>query len=148
MKAEPRLLGPVRSVSPDAVGWQYCGLEVVDLQPGLPYELVTGGAEMAVLPLSGGPLVVDVDGRRFELSGRTTVFSAVTDWAYLPMDTEVRLLSDVGAEVALPSARATRRFDPAMVPPPTSPSRPAAPVRRRGRWRTSCLRRRSTGPTS
>ena len=74
-----------------------------------------GGSEMAVLPLSGGPITVDVEGRRFELDGRATVFAAVTDWAYLPIDAEVRLSSASGAEVALPSARATRRFDPALV---------------------------------
>ena len=42
------------------------------------------------------------------------MFSAVTDWAYLPVDAEVRL-SGPGSEVALPAAVATRRFDPVMV---------------------------------
>ena len=79
------------------------------------YDIVTGDSEMAVLPLSGGHVTVDVEGRHFELDGRATVFSAVTDWAYLPIDAEVRLCSAGGAEVALPSAMATRRFDPACV---------------------------------
>ncbi len=69
---------------------------------------------MAVLPLSGA-VVVEVEGRRFELGGRESVFAAVSDWAYLPIDAEVRLSSAGGAEVALPSAVATRRFDPVMV---------------------------------
>jgi 5-deoxy-glucuronate isomerase len=111
----PWHLGQVRSVAPADAGWTYCGLEIVALGPGEAVELTTGGAERAVLPLSGGPLVVEVEARRFELSGRATVFEAVTDWAYLPIDAEVRLSSITGAEVAMPSARATRRFDPAMV---------------------------------
>lgn len=114
MKGHPWHLGPVRSVTPDVAGWTYCGLEIVDLQPGVPYGLVTGGAEMAVLPLSGTGVVVEVEGQRFDLRGRPSVFAAVTDWAYVPIDAEVRLSSARGAEVALPAAQAARRLDPAI----------------------------------
>lgn len=111
----PWHLGPVTAVTPEMAGWTYCGLELVDLSSEAPYELTTGGREMAVLPLSGGAVEVEVEGRHFALSGRTSVFASVTDWAYVPVDAEVRLSSRDGAQVALPSARATRRFDPAMV---------------------------------
>ena len=111
----PWHLGAVAEVTPGIAGWTYCGLQILPIAPGGVYELVTGGSEIAVLPLSGGPITVDVEGRRFELDGRATVFSAVTDWAYLPIDAEVRLSSISGAEVALPSARATRRFDAVLV---------------------------------
>ncbi len=71
---------------------------------------------MAVLPLSGGAVTVDVDGRRFELAGRDTVFAAVTDWAYLPDRRRGAAVQRRPAPRSrLPSARATRRFDPAMV---------------------------------
>jgi 5-deoxy-glucuronate isomerase len=108
--------GAVAEVTPETAGWTYCGLRILPIAPGGVYELVTGDTEMAVLPLSGGSVVVDVEGRHFELDGRSTVFSAVSDWAYLPIDAEFRLSSASGAEVALPSARAARRFDPACVP--------------------------------
>ena len=111
----PWHLGAVAEVTPELAGWTYCGLQILPIAPGGVCELVTGGSEMAVLPLSGGPITVDVEGRRLELDGRATVFSAVTDWAYLPIDAEVRLSSTSGAEVALPSARATRRFDAVLV---------------------------------
>ncbi|HET9666050.1 MAG TPA: 5-deoxy-glucuronate isomerase [Desertimonas sp.] len=111
----PWHLGPVAEVTPETAGWAYCGLRILSIAPGGAYELVTGGSEMAVLPLSGGPLTVDVEGQRLELDGRATVFSAVTDWAYLPIDAEVRLSSATGAELALPAARASRRFDAAHV---------------------------------
>jgi 5-deoxy-glucuronate isomerase len=105
----------VRSLTPDDAGWTFCGLDIVDLQPGVPYEMDTGPAERAVLPLSGTAVTVEVEAVRFELNGRSSVFAAVTDWAYVPIDAEVRLISERGAEVAMPSAHATRRFDPAMV---------------------------------
>jgi len=57
-----------------------------------------------------------VDGRRFDLAGRRSVFDRVTDWAYVPIESELRLSTANGAELALASARATRRFDPAHVP--------------------------------
>ena len=97
-------------VTPKSAGWTYCGLRVVRLG-----ELVleTGEREFAVLPLAGS-LTVDIDGERFALAGRESVFSRVSDWAYLPLGSRARLAGD--AEVALASARAERRFDPAYVP--------------------------------
>ncbi len=103
-------------VTPESAGWSFCGLRVVSLEPGVPREFATLGEEFAVLPLSGASVTVEAEGRRFDLEGRTSVFSRVSDWAYLPIDAEVRLTSARGCEVALASARATRRFDPAYVP--------------------------------
>ena len=111
----PWHLGPVTTVTPEMAGWTYCGLDIVALAAGEARQFATGAAEMAVLPLSGGAVVVEVEGRHFHLGGRSSVFAAVTDWAYLPIDAEVRLSSRQDTKVALPSARATRRFDPAMV---------------------------------
>jgi 5-deoxy-glucuronate isomerase len=102
-------------LTPEEAGWRYCGLRVLRLSPGSTRQLVTGDEEMAVLPLSGA-VVIEVEGHRFSLRGRDSVFERVSDWAYLPVDSEVRLSSVAGADVALPSARATRRFDPVCVP--------------------------------
>ena len=103
-------------VTPESASWSYCGLRVVHLSPGASRTFATGGDEIAVVPLSGGSLTVEVEGRRFELGGRSSVFARVSDWAYLPIDAEARLTSIAGCEVALAGARATRRFDPAFVP--------------------------------
>lgn len=115
MTTHPWHLGPVTAVTPDDIGWTYCGLDIIDLAPGVDYTLTTGDREMAVVPLAGGAFTVDVESRSFSLDGRSSVFARVTDWAYLPIDAEVRLRSDVAAQVALPSARAERRFDPAHI---------------------------------
>jgi 5-deoxy-glucuronate isomerase len=103
------------AITPESAGWTYCGLRIVRLSAGESRSLATGDEELAVLPLSGSVTAV-VDGRAFELAGRTSVFERVSDWAYAPIDSELRLVSGDGAEVALASARAERRFEPAYVP--------------------------------
>jgi len=123
MTAIQRLHWPARSLvegdldvllTPSVAGWSYTGLRVARVAPGGCMDLDTGGEEMAVLPLSGA-LDVHVEGRTLRLEGRATVFAQVTDWAYVPIETQVRLASAGGCEVALPFARATRRFEPVRV---------------------------------
>lgn len=99
------------ALTAEDAGWAYCGLIVTALDAGDERTMQTGDTEVIVLPL-GGSVDIDVDGRQFELDGRDDVFSAVTDWAYLPIDSEVRLSTSSGCELALPSAKATKRFDP------------------------------------
>lgn len=103
-------------VTPESASWELCGLRIVRLRPGEARTLETGPDEVAVLPLSGGGVTVEADGGRFELEGRVSVFARVTDWAYVPMESGVRLTSADGCELALASARATRRLEPAYVP--------------------------------
>jgi 5-deoxy-glucuronate isomerase len=102
-------------VTPESAAWNRCGLRIVRLAPGASRVLATGGDELAVLPLSGGGCSVEVEGRHFELSGRESVFARISDWAYVPIDAELRLSSAAGCELALASAHATRRFDPAYL---------------------------------
>jgi 5-deoxy-glucuronate isomerase len=107
--------GDALVITPETAGWELCGLRVVELAPGESRVLTTGRDEIAVLPLSGGGVTLELEGRRFDLTGRRSVFARVTDWAYVPRDTEVRLSSSDGAELALASARAERRLEPALV---------------------------------
>jgi 5-deoxy-glucuronate isomerase len=102
-------------ITPESAAWKRCGLRTVRLAPGGSRVLASGNEELAVLPLSGGDCAVEVEGRRFALSGRESVFARVTDWAYVPIDAELRLSSSAGCELAIASARAGRRFDPAYV---------------------------------
>jgi len=102
-------------VTPESAGWDRCGLRVIQLPAGGRRTLASGNEEIAVVPLAGGDCTVEVEGRRFELAGRESAFARVSDWAYVPIDAEVRLSSLAGCELALASARATRRFDPAYV---------------------------------
>lgn len=102
-------------VTPDSAGWAYAGLRVIELGVGQSRSWATGSTEMVVLPLAGS-CSVECDGRRFELAGRDDVFSRVSDFAYLPIDSEVRVSSRDGGRFALPSAEATNRLEPAYGP--------------------------------
>jgi 5-deoxy-glucuronate isomerase len=102
--------GPyVTAITPENAGWGYSGLRVAELRAGGEIQLATGEDEMIVLPLSGA-VVVECDGQRFSLRGRSDVFSAVTDFAYLPRDAEATLRSAGGGRFALPSTRADQRL--------------------------------------
>lgn len=91
-------------VTPESAGRAYSGLRFLTLKPGEEHALSTGENEFLVLPLNGG-CTVAVDGRGFELGGRTDVFSAVTDFAYLPRESQTVISSADGGTFALPSAR-------------------------------------------
>ena len=103
------------SVTPERAGWSYCGLRVLELEPGGSHSFASGGEELLVLPLEGG-CVVECESRRFTLAGRRGVFAGVSDFAYVPVDAEVRVTSPGGGRFALPSVRAGRRLDPAYGP--------------------------------
>jgi 5-deoxy-glucuronate isomerase len=96
-------------VTPGSAGWGYSSLRVLELPPGGSATFGTGADETVVLPISGS-CAVECDGERFELVGRRTVFSRVTDFAYVPRDAEVTVSSAAGGRFALPAARATRRL--------------------------------------
>jgi len=105
--------GPlVVDIGPETAGWTYTGLQVRRLSPGQPLTLRTGESELFVLPLSGA-LRVDAEGREFELRGRESVFSRVTDFCYVGRDSELTMVSDGEAEVALPSSRCETALPPA-----------------------------------
>ena len=103
-------------ITPESAGWGYSSLRVLTLAPGGEIEFNTGPDEMIVLPISGGA-DVSIDSTTYHLDGRDGVFSGVTDTAYLPIDSQVRLSSTGGATIALPGSRADRampfRYQPA-----------------------------------
>ena len=102
-------------ITPAVAGWTFSGLRVMALGPGERRQLHTGEFELAVLPLAGG-CRVEVDGKVFDMTGRDSVWSGISDFAYVPRDAEMRISSHTGGEFALPMARATRRLDPAYGP--------------------------------
>ncbi|KUO13065.1 5-deoxy-glucuronate isomerase [Streptomyces dysideae] len=94
-------------VTPESAGWGYSGLRILTLKPGEAHALSTGDSEFLVLPLTGSGSVT-TDGKAFELAGRTGVFASVTDFAYLPRESEALISSASGGTFALPSARTER----------------------------------------
>jgi len=96
-------------VLPGDVGWTYSGLRVFALEPGETRSFETGEEEMVVLPLNGG-CTVSCDGETFEVQGRDSVFTRVSDFAYLPRDASATLTSKTGGRFALPSAVCSNRL--------------------------------------
>jgi len=117
---EPAGDGTVVEVTPQDAGWEWTGLTVLSLPPGGTRTVRTGPSEVFVLPLAGalalrvtGPAADEVE---LTLTGRESVFTAVTDFAYVGRDSEVVLTNPSGdrpAEVALPSSRCSRALPPA-----------------------------------
>jgi 5-deoxy-glucuronate isomerase len=99
------------TITPESADWAFCGLRILELGPGESFRTATGEDELIVLPLSGA-CTVTCEGERYELAGREDVFSARTDFVYLPRDTEVELASASGGRFALPAARAENRLAP------------------------------------
>ncbi|MFC9437227.1 5-deoxy-glucuronate isomerase [Nocardia sp. NPDC057030] len=102
-------------LGPEDAGWTYTGLRVLNLRAGETRDVETGEFEAFVLPLAGA-CTVRVDGMTFELSGRDSVFTRVTDFAYVPRDAKVELTAVADLELALPMARCTNRLDPKYGP--------------------------------
>jgi 5-deoxy-glucuronate isomerase len=84
-------------------------LRVLSLAPGGRITVDTGPEEMLVLPLAGA-CEVSACGQHLGLEGRPSVFSRVTDFAYVPRDAAVTIASDSGGRFALPAAAASRRL--------------------------------------
>src|SRR5580693_9873124 len=82
--------GPFSLVlTPERAGWTYSGLKVLELPPGGTHTWATGEDELLVLPLAASNAAVICDGERFELQGRRSVFSRVSDFCYAPRDAVV-----------------------------------------------------------
>jgi 5-deoxy-glucuronate isomerase len=115
--------GDVVQLTPESAGWSYAGLRVLRLEPGVMRTIATGANEVFVLPLAGG-LTLEVAAAatpatteaRFGLTGRSSVFERVTDFAYVGRDSLLRMISANGAEVALPSAICEQRLPPKYGP--------------------------------
>ncbi len=119
--------GDVVTLTPQDAGWTWTGLRVLALAPGAERTVVTGTSEVFVLPLAGSVQVTVAPGASrkaspgereatYDLVGRDSVFTRVTDFAYAGRDSVLTLRSAAGAEVALPSAVCERRRPPAYGP--------------------------------
>jgi 5-deoxy-glucuronate isomerase len=80
------------------------------LVPGVERSIDLGDKEGCVLPLSAIDVDVAIDGERFHLDGRVSVFDRVTDFAYAPRGATVVVMAAAGGEVAIATARCDRRL--------------------------------------
>ena len=103
-------------ITPETAGWGWCGLRIVLLGAGESFSFDTGENEVIVLPLNGSFSVTSGD-ETSELAGRESVFTAVSDFAYIGRDQSATVFSGAGGRVALPASRARHvlpfRYQPA-----------------------------------
>lgn len=102
-------------IDPERAAWQYCGLHVIDLEPGECVRFPTDHSEAAILSLGGGG-IAKVDNTSFRIEGRDTVFGEVSDFVYAPIESTVELTAEGPATFALCTSRAERRIEPYHVP--------------------------------
>ncbi|MFE9449273.1 5-deoxy-glucuronate isomerase [Streptomyces sp. NPDC006739] len=107
-------------IDPKRAGWTHSSLRVVELAPGGTHLFTTGDSEWIVLPLQGG-CTVRTEGKEFQLLGRESVFASVSDFAYVPRDTQVQIASGAGGRFALAGAKCERRLPARYGPAPEVP---------------------------
>ncbi|MGQ4414873.1 5-deoxy-glucuronate isomerase [Streptomyces sp. SAS_269] len=107
-------------IGPGRAGWEYSGLRVVELTPGGSHTFTTGGSEWIVLPLQGG-CTVRIEEDEFQLLGRESVFTGVSDFVYAPRDARVQIASGAGGRFALAGAKCERRLPARYGPAPEVP---------------------------
>ena len=90
-------------ISAADAGWDSSGLRVAVLAAGESVRLETGGTELLVLPLAGG-CRIEAGDRSYDLAGRDSVFTQITDYLYVPRNTVCTVTSEGGGRFALPSA--------------------------------------------
>ena len=101
--------------SPTAVdGWAHTGLKVAELAPGASVTLGAAGEERIVVPLTGS-FAVTVDGEKYELRGRTSVFAGPSDILYSGIGREVEISSPDGGRVAVALAPARAEYPTRLV---------------------------------
>ena len=94
-------------LSSERAGLDWGSMRVLGLPAGASQEVETGEDEILVMPLSGS-CIVEVDGESYELDGRAEVWTAITDYLYVPRRTRMVVSSREGGRFALPGSTATR----------------------------------------
>jgi len=94
-------------VDAERASWEWCSIRVLGLDAGGEETVETGGEEILVLPLSGS-CTVEVDGETHTLEGREEIWTAITDYLYVPRGKSATIRSERGGRFALPGSKATK----------------------------------------
>lgn len=100
-------------ITPKSAGWLHSGLKVKTVTT--PTEITTGKSETLVFPLAGS-CTVTTENKTYELKGRPSVFTAKTDFVYLPRDCTAQIHPKGEAKIAFPSAVCENRLEPQYIP--------------------------------
>lgn len=93
-------------ITTERAGWEFSSMKVLNLAPGGTVSVPGGAAELLVVPL-GGSCTVTVGGKSYALEGRENVWTDITDYIYIPRNTDFEVSSEKGGRFALPGAVAS-----------------------------------------
>jgi 5-deoxy-glucuronate isomerase len=102
-------------LTPEAAGWRFCGLRAATLGPGGRLAFDSGPDEVIVLSLEGS-FGVEVDGSRYHVAGRPSVWAGPSDFLYAPPGSAVEVSSEDGGRFVVATARGEARFPVRYVP--------------------------------
>lgn len=102
-------------VTPQSAGWQYLSFRVIALAAGETYTVVTGGEEVAIVPLQGAG-VLTVDGVSYTLQ-RSGVFVGPPPLLYTPPGKTVVVKAERAFEFAVGGAPATGKYGVRLIRP-------------------------------
>ncbi len=102
-------------VTPQSAGWQYLSFRVIVLAAGETYTVVTGGEEVAIVPLQGAG-VLTVDGASYALQ-RSGVFVGPPSLLYAPPGKTVVVKAERAFEFAVGGAPATGKYGVRLIRP-------------------------------
>ncbi|MBJ8343489.1 5-deoxy-glucuronate isomerase [Antrihabitans sp. YC2-6] len=103
------------SITPESAGWRESSLWVIELAADEGISLESEADEIIVVPLRGAASVSS--GRqRYMLRGRKSVFDGPTDFAYVGIDSEFSIDTELGGRFALLGARANRALPFRYIP--------------------------------
>ncbi|QOR47855.1 5-deoxy-glucuronate isomerase [Trueperella pecoris] len=94
-------------ITAERAGWEYSSLKIAGLDADESLTTNTGEDEVLVLPLAGSADVT-VGEETFHLNGRDSVFTALTDYIFLPRHTAFTLTATTPGRFAIPGAKASK----------------------------------------
>jgi Uncharacterized enzyme involved in inositol metabolism len=108
IKAGETAHGPFETdLTTSRAGWEFSSIRVFALSPGERVVVPGAEAEYLVLPLAGS-CVVEVCGNEYTIEGRESIWTDITDYMYIPRNTDATIVSAEGGRFALPGAVASK----------------------------------------
>ena len=103
-------------VTPEIAGWEYLYFRTYTYRKGMVINGESAGEEMVMVLLSGS-VVMEVEGQRWELDGRSTVFDGRPHTIYLPPHYDYKMTVRADSDCAYSRAPAKGLLKPRYIPP-------------------------------
>ena len=97
------------AITPQSAGWNYCGMEIFDFAKNKSYTIKMDQKEGVLLSLSAENIEITINNEKFKLQGRTGVFAGISDWMYIPVDSDLTISAASGL-VALTTAASSKLY--------------------------------------